>query len=90
MKAKFAYVPHDRGAIIETDANLPCLSLNSKRREPKGRLLVTVDGSDPQEDWKEALEGRHARRITRARAIVGFGKRAVADLVAAARTGIED
>ena len=70
MNAKYAYVPYNRGATIDSDA----VTVYSAGTYPAGRLLVTIDGSDPCESRAATLDGRYAQRITRRQAEKAFGR----------------
>ena len=68
-RTKYAYVPFNRGATIDTDAVWAGI-----RQSPAGRLLVTVNGKEPTESHADTLDGRYAQRITRRTAERFFGR----------------
>ena len=71
-RTRYAYVPFNRAATPESDA----VRLDSRGLlgGPAGRLICTIDGTDPSETYGETLDGRYAMAVTRRDAERAFGR----------------
>ena len=72
-RTRYAYVPLNRGgADIESDAQ--ALDYAGRISGPAGKLICTVDGSEPFESNDSSMDGRYAQTITRKTAERAFGR----------------
>ena len=71
-KARYGYVPFYTGATLETDARYQ--TRDGRHVRPRGRLVVTVDGSKPTEHRRELAKGKRCRVITRRQAEHAYGR----------------
>lgn len=61
-RTKWAYIPFNQGAGILDDAIR--LDGDGRRIGPAGRVLCSLDGSEPEESTAECLDGRYAERVS--------------------------
>ena len=62
MTTKYAYVPFNRSANIDSDAIYN--DSNGCASGPAGRVIATTDGSYPRETQHETMDGRYAQPVS--------------------------